>query len=132
MSNWFDVFKLKQINIGTTKLSNKEIPEEKEEDDCCMEAAQVWVDTYNEIDAMHYGGSDSHDWPEHFTVDMLIENFLMGQYFSENLHYTHLNRPSDFCKQFREVLEVQGRKDYSYPHIAKFQRALWAWEDCEK
>ena len=37
--SWWEVFKLKQINIGTTKLSDKEIPEEEEDNrDCCEEA----------------------------------------------------------------------------------------------
>ena len=36
--SWWEVFKLKQINIGTTKLSDKEIPEEEDNRDCCEEA----------------------------------------------------------------------------------------------
>ena len=36
--SWWEVFKLKQVNVGSTKLNNKEILEEEEDINCCEEA----------------------------------------------------------------------------------------------
>ena len=120
MNNWKNILlKSNQIAVGSSALDTRELPEEEVEegeDKCCMEAAKVWVDTYNKIDAKHYGGPESWGWFEKYTVEMLI-----NKYDTE-----------DFCEQFRKVLEKEGRRDSSYPFIAKFQKALWTWQDCEK
>tara|TARA_R100000808_G_C2116797_1_gene129184 strand:+ start:501 stop:944 length:444 start_codon:yes stop_codon:yes gene_type:complete len=147
MNNWKNILlKSNQITVGSSALDTRELPEEEveeEEDKCCMEAAKVWVDTYNEIDAKHFGGPKNWQWPEKYTVEMLMNDFLKDmpdRVRVRDATNTMYDNPSqywyspteDFCKEFRKVLEKEGRKDSSFPIIAKFQRALWAWEDCER
>ena len=134
MNNWKNILlKSNQIIVDSSALDTRELPEEEveeEEDKCCMEAAKVWVDTYNEIDAKHYGGPKKWNWPEKYTVEMLIDNFSRNPKYG---HRFYRYKPTDnFCKEFREVLEDEAHRDSNYPVTAKFQRALWAWEDCEK
>ena len=153
MNNWKNILlKSNQIIVDSSALDTRELPEEEveeEEDKCCMEAAKVWVDTYNEIDAKHYGGPKNWQWPEKYTVEMLINNYLKEPLRANSVDSSDreigratntMNDPSqywyppteDFCKEFRKVLEIQGRRDSNFPSTAKFQRALWAWQECEK
>lgn len=141
MNDWFEVFKLKQVNVGSTKLRDKKIPEDEPDDNkCCEEAAK----TYYLVDL-----GESMAYARFLYDDNEDSIGEIGITHDELLYYERNGPSSDNMKEMQmminlcnNVLQVEmlktillGRRDMDYRgHAGKstYQKIIDDWKACEK
>ena len=74
MLNWMEILKLDQVSISSSALDTRELPEEKEDNECCMKAAEFFVNLWNEeFDQPEFEWRKRGDWTKPLTVQRLVE-----------------------------------------------------------
>ena len=114
--NWMDVLKLDQVNIGSSVLDTRELPEEKEERDCCQEAK----DTYKR----HHAKSRFRDYDENKDVIEQYDWMYTGDWQRSRGELGGFANKS--CEKFREFLE-----DGPTTPTSTYRKILMEWNKCE-
>ena len=136
MLNWMEILKLNQVSISSSALDTRDLPEEKKDNECCMKAANLFVEIWNkEFDMPEYEWRKKKDapWNKKLTVQILMDHFTYDDYnfLREPVKYKKLT-PDEFCANFRETLEKNVESMLDIPDKEKFEITLQYWEECEK
>ena len=128
MIKWKDILKSSQINIGSTTLDTRNLPEEDDDKDCCEEAHAAWINLSKDVleEIEEYATKNSIDfWSK------VEENFPLEE---------SCNNPEDFLDFLIYQLDIS--KDYYdkysnpgslLPHfyVPRLRKILDNWDRCE-
>tara|TARA_R100000700_G_C3174523_1_gene149195 strand:+ start:1035 stop:1430 length:396 start_codon:yes stop_codon:yes gene_type:complete len=131
MLNWMDILKLDQISISSSALDTRELPEEEEDNECCMKAADFFVNLWNEeFDQPEFEWRKRGVWEKKLTVQLLIDT--IDDRNRKGLGKWPTKTTDDFCVIFREILEINSKVMVTGVDKRKYAKTLKYWEECEK
>ena len=122
MIKWKDILKSNQINIGSTTLDTRNLPEEDDDKDCCEEAHAAWINLSKDVleEIKEYATKNSIDFwskvEENFPLEESCNNpddfgdFLLYQLHIAETYYDKYRNPGSLLPHFyppriKEILD---------------------------
>ena len=132
MIKWKDILKSSQINIGSTTLDMRNLPEEDDDKGCCEEAHAAWINLSKDVLEEYEKGKKA-------TKNSIDFWSRMAETFPEDYACKH---PEDFFRFLLYQLDIS--KDYydkpglysntsNLPnfYVPRLRKILNDWEKCD-
>jgi hypothetical protein len=140
MIKWKNILKSNQINIGSTTLDTRNLPEEDDDKGCCEEAYDAWLILCEDVLEEYRKEKKATRNSIAFWAGML-KKFSFTQ---DTFYFPKLEENAKSCQDFFGYLDFQLSisKDYYYKYnnrssllpnfyVPRLRKILQDWEKCD-